>query len=53
MRKRRKKRYTVKDLQEAVFYIKKRIEDINYELKMLISILKSLEELIEKIKEGK
>jgi len=53
MKKRRKKHYTVKDLQEAVFYIKKRIEDINYELKMLISILKSLEELIEKIKEGK
>jgi len=51
MKKRRKKRYTVKDLQEAVFYIRKRIEQIDYELKKLISILRSLNELVERIKE--
>jgi len=50
MRRKQKTKHTVEDLTNIVYYLKKRIEEIEYELKMLISALKVLEEIVEKTK---
>jgi len=50
LRRKRKPKHTVEDLTNLIYYLKRKIEEIEYELKMLISALKVLEEIVEKTK---